>query len=104
MNCPSCGLFNPSDALVCDCGYDFETGRAPDIAARGGAPAVAQGFDGFLMRHPGKILLAGILVPMPLRGAGSVSGELGYFLIGEGIFLACIGLAIAGWLMRKKRT
>ena len=105
MNCPNCGLFNPSEALVCDCGYNFESGSAPDPAvSAGGETAVSQGFDGFLMRHPGKILLAGFLVPMPFRGAGGVSGEVGYFLIGEGIFLACICLAIAGWVMRRKRT
>ncbi len=22
-NCPNCGLLNPPEALVCDCGYDF---------------------------------------------------------------------------------
>ena len=24
MKCPNCGLENPSSALRCDCGYDFE--------------------------------------------------------------------------------
>ena len=23
-DCPRCGLINPSDSLICDCGYDFE--------------------------------------------------------------------------------
>ena len=26
MKCPHCGLFNPPEALRCDCGYDFEAG------------------------------------------------------------------------------
>lgn len=105
MNCPNCGLFNPSNALVCDCGYNFETGSLPDPALAAGAEtAASQGVDAFLMRHPGKVLLAGVLAPMPFRGAASVSGEVVYFLIGEGIFLACICMAIAGWVMRKKRT
>jgi uncharacterized RDD family membrane protein YckC len=25
MKCPSCGLINPSNAQICDCGYNFET-------------------------------------------------------------------------------
>ena len=25
MECPKCGLINPSEALRCDCGYDFLT-------------------------------------------------------------------------------
>jgi len=25
MECPKCGLFNPDNALRCDCGYDFES-------------------------------------------------------------------------------
>ena len=33
MHCPSCGLFNPSEALVCDCGHRFSmhepTGNHP---------------------------------------------------------------------------
>ena len=24
MNCPQCGLISPSDAVRCDCGYDFQ--------------------------------------------------------------------------------
>ena len=29
MNCPNCGLFNPSNATVCDCGYNFENEEPP---------------------------------------------------------------------------
>ena len=25
VDCPKCGLINPSDAQRCDCGYEFET-------------------------------------------------------------------------------
>jgi hypothetical protein len=43
MNCPGCGLFNPSTAARCDCGYDFRAGqransylsREEQAAARG---------------------------------------------------------------------
>ena len=28
MDCPSCGLANPPEALKCDCGYDFSAGKA----------------------------------------------------------------------------
>jgi hypothetical protein len=28
--CPRCGLFNPSTAGRCDCGYDFATGAVKD--------------------------------------------------------------------------
>jgi hypothetical protein len=27
MKCPQCGLINPDDAQVCDCGYSFEEKR-----------------------------------------------------------------------------
>jgi hypothetical protein len=27
MDCPRCGLINPTTAQRCDCGYDFEKGR-----------------------------------------------------------------------------
>lgn len=27
MNCPNCGLVNPSEASRCDCGYDFSAGK-----------------------------------------------------------------------------
>ena len=26
IKCPSCGLINPDSALLCDCGYNFDTG------------------------------------------------------------------------------
>ena len=26
-SCPQCKLINPSDAVLCDCGYDFSTGK-----------------------------------------------------------------------------
>jgi uncharacterized membrane protein YvbJ len=25
--CPNCGLYNPENALRCDCGYDFSSGE-----------------------------------------------------------------------------
>lgn len=25
MKCPNCGLINPENALICDCGYNFKT-------------------------------------------------------------------------------
>lgn len=28
-DCPHCNLVNPSEALRCDCGYDFVEGRSP---------------------------------------------------------------------------
>jgi len=31
MDCPSCGLANPPEALKCDCGYDFSAGKAADF-------------------------------------------------------------------------
>jgi hypothetical protein len=31
MDCPSCGLTNPPEALKCDCGYDFSAGKAADF-------------------------------------------------------------------------
>lgn len=31
MDCPSCGLANPPEALNCDCGYDFSAGKAADF-------------------------------------------------------------------------
>jgi len=30
MDCPTCGLANPSEALKCDCGYNFETVLSSD--------------------------------------------------------------------------
>lgn len=27
VQCPNCKLLNPRSALICDCGYDFQTGR-----------------------------------------------------------------------------
>ena len=27
-DCPQCGLVNPSTATLCDCGYEFASGRA----------------------------------------------------------------------------
>ena len=30
MDCPTCGLANPPEALKCDCGYNFETFQSPD--------------------------------------------------------------------------
>ncbi len=32
--CPNCKLTNPPDALKCDCGYDFATGKIPESALR----------------------------------------------------------------------
>ena len=28
--CPYCGLLNAPEAIVCDCGYNFDLGRVPD--------------------------------------------------------------------------
>jgi uncharacterized membrane protein YvbJ len=25
MKCPKCGLYNPDNAMFCDCGYNFDT-------------------------------------------------------------------------------
>lgn len=30
MDCPTCGLLNPPESLRCDCGYDFQTKKAPE--------------------------------------------------------------------------
>lgn len=32
MKCPNCKLENPPAALICDCGYNFETGLAPKLS------------------------------------------------------------------------
>jgi hypothetical protein len=32
--CPNCKLTNPTDAVQCDCGYDFITGEFPLSAIR----------------------------------------------------------------------
>jgi hypothetical protein len=34
QRCPNCKLTNPPDALRCDCGYDFTTGKLPEAAIR----------------------------------------------------------------------
>jgi hypothetical protein len=31
MKCPDCGLFNPPEALRCDCGYDFTTRQSKKL-------------------------------------------------------------------------
>jgi hypothetical protein len=31
MDCPTCGLANPPEALTCDCGYDFSASKPPDF-------------------------------------------------------------------------
>jgi hypothetical protein len=31
MNCPTCGLANPPEALLCDCGYDFSASKPDDF-------------------------------------------------------------------------
>src|SRR5258707_9088418 len=31
MDCPSCGLANPPEALKCDCGRDFSAGKPADF-------------------------------------------------------------------------
>jgi hypothetical protein len=33
-DCPHCGLVNPPEALRCDCGYDFPTGRMEESYLR----------------------------------------------------------------------
>jgi hypothetical protein len=42
MKCPNCKLENPPDAMWCDCGYDFTTGRARVLAKSPAVPAVVQ--------------------------------------------------------------
>lgn len=31
MDCPTCGLTNPPEALKCDCGYDFRVSKPSDL-------------------------------------------------------------------------
>src|SRR5262245_44378455 len=31
MDCPTCGLTNPPEALKCDCGYDFQAKQPSDL-------------------------------------------------------------------------
>jgi len=34
MDCPTCGLTNPPEALRCDCGYDFSANKPADFPGR----------------------------------------------------------------------
>ena len=60
MKCPRCGLINPPTAMICDCGYNFETKSVvkPLQPRSGMKRKTAQGF----------LLASGILV---LFGSGS---------------------------------
>jgi len=57
VECPNCKLLNPPDALRCDCGYDFASGK---IQSGGGTLQTARPADKALSRW--SILGIGLLV------------------------------------------
>ncbi len=63
--CPACGLVNPGSATICDCGFDFITGKG-----RAAQPAI----DTRWLRVVKVALVVSMLVPAVLVIA--VSGEL----------------------------
>lgn len=46
--CPNCGLFNPSTAEICDCGYQFASGKilASSVSAKQTGPSAGLLFSG----------------------------------------------------------
>lgn len=102
MTCPHCGLLNPPEALRCDCGWDFASGRlkksyaghqGEDLreqrrAARAKTVGVTVGIatliglpvvsPGFLVSEAGWVILATISIVM-----GGLAGGLYYWLSGR---------------------
>ncbi len=100
--CPNCRILNPPDAVVCDCGYDFGEDRMP-VQSEPERWEDRSSVDSVLERNAGKILIAAFLVPMPVNCMGSVSGEIGFFVVGSLMFVALVILSIVGFQLRRRR-
>lgn len=97
MKCPHCGLFNPPEALRCDCGYDFEAGVVLESFLReskGGA-----GRPDRLASHVLKLSLALVLITSAFAyfaasaldsGGATGTGGLG----GVAVLLALAGVSV----------
>ncbi len=123
MNCPSCGLINPENTRICDCGYNFETPECAEnelIAHLTRKTARVK-----IVRSVARCLAAlGILVgvfallnfispgrrsphkPLPFVLEGSPFGthaqstRLGLLTFGAGIVLSSVGSILAFWWER----
>ena len=67
--CPRCGMLSPPEAVRCDCGYNFETGRTSAPLA-GGKQKVKVGVGGWLA-----FLVVGLAFLWPLLRASRMSSE-----------------------------
>ena len=96
-NCPNCGLLNPSETRLCDCGYDFATGRKPEVPDLS-LMDVLFSFDGRITRST--YWVRGIL---PMTGATAAA----LFLVMAGVWVLAAPFAPllmwAGYALNAKR-
>jgi hypothetical protein len=103
MTCPKCRLVNPSSAMRCDCGYDFETGLVGEsfLSPREQALNQARPIN---PRASGTAFAAAAVVVVIVLGLARLSGPKGP-IGGATYVIAVLGLilvAVGGVLLVSK--
>jgi uncharacterized RDD family membrane protein YckC len=105
MECPYCGLINPSEAQVCDCGYNFETrvhGKPINsrVAANAGDMITLPIGVDFVLASLGSRILGQILDGIIALGFALLSFFPIYLMgIGENAFITILPVIYLGYLL-----
>jgi hypothetical protein len=96
MTCPKCRLLNPSSAMRCDCGYDFETGLVSESFLSPKEQALNQARP-INPRASGTAFGAAAVVVVIVLGLARLSGPKGpigaatYVIAALGFIIAAVG-------------
>ena len=74
MKCPKCRLYNPDNAMRCDCGYDFDTGEMKEsfLGQSMDKPSIGLLVIGWIFAFGGGLI--GILVSCYIAFGKNASG------------------------------
>jgi hypothetical protein len=115
-NCPKCGLTNPASGLICDCGFNFDTGaliRKPGVEVKPHKPEQVKLNSRLAMAYGWLSLIAGMYLllttvvslvtsqqatPPPVMGGRPIGVVAAAF---QGLVLLATGIAV---LMRNAKA